>query len=47
VSLAASGSAVLEKWLPTNSMIYVLAAETALLLLLAIGILWRWYRSRA
>ena len=47
VSLAASGSSVLEKWLPTNSMIYVLAAETALLLLLAIGILWRWYRSRA
>jgi Tfp pilus assembly protein FimV len=46
-SLAVPGSSVLEKWLPTNSMIYVLAVENALLLLLAIGILWRWYRSRA
>jgi Tfp pilus assembly protein FimV len=45
--VAAQGSSVLEKWLPTNSMIYVLAVENVLLLLLAIGILWRWYRSRA
>jgi hypothetical protein len=47
VSLTAPGASGLEKWLPTYSMIYVLAAETALLLLLAVGILWRWYRSRA
>jgi hypothetical protein len=38
---------VLEEWLPTNTMVYVLAVENALLLFLAIGILWRWYRSRA
>jgi Tfp pilus assembly protein FimV len=38
---------VLEEWLPTNTMVYVLAVENALLLFLAIGILWRWYRNRA
>jgi Tfp pilus assembly protein FimV len=40
-------ASVLEAWLPTNTMAYVLAVENAFLLLLAIGILWRWYRSRA
>lgn len=38
---------LLETWLPTNTMVYVLVVENAFLLLLAIGILWRWYRSRA
>jgi hypothetical protein len=37
---------LLEAWLPSSSMIYILALENALLLLLAGGILWRWYRSR-
>jgi Tfp pilus assembly protein FimV len=38
---------LLEQLLPTNSMVYVLAVENALLLLLVIGILWRWLRSSA
>jgi hypothetical protein len=38
---------LLEQWLPTNSIAYVLMVENALLLLLAGGMLWRWYRSRA
>ena len=37
----------LEQLLPQSSMLYVLVAENALLLLLAVGILWRWMRSRA
>ncbi len=47
VSLPVGKSAVLEEWFSFNTMVYVLAVESALLLLLAIGILWRWYRSRA
>ena len=38
---------LLEQWLPTGSILYVLMVENALLLLLAGGMLWRWYRSRA
>jgi hypothetical protein len=47
VSLPVEKASVLEAWLSSNTMVYVLAVESALLLLLAIGILWRWYRSRA
>jgi hypothetical protein len=36
-----------EQWLPTSSISYVLMVQNALLLLLAGGLLWRWYRSRA
>jgi pilus assembly protein FimV len=37
----------LEQLLPQSSMLYVLVVENALLLLLAVAILWRWMRSRA
>jgi Tfp pilus assembly protein FimV len=37
---------MLEQWLPASSMVYVLAAENALLLLLVGSLIWRWYRSR-
>ena len=47
VSLPVEKASVLEAWVSSNTMVYVLAVESALLLLLAIGILWRWYRSRA
>jgi hypothetical protein len=47
MSLPVGKSTVLEEWLSFNTMVYVLAVESALLLLLALGILWRWYRSRA
>jgi hypothetical protein len=46
-SLQIDGSPFLTQWLPTDSMVYVLAVENALLLLLVIGIVWRWYRRRA
>jgi Tfp pilus assembly protein FimV len=44
---AAEEPTLLEQLLPTDSMVYVLAVENALLLLLVIGILWRWLRSSA
>ena len=47
VSLPVEKASVLEAWVSSNTMVYVLAVESALLLLLALGILWRWYRSRA
>jgi hypothetical protein len=47
VSVPVERTSLLEAWLPTNTMAYVLAVENAFLLLLAMGILWRWYRSRA
>jgi hypothetical protein len=37
---------MLEQWLPASSMVYVLAVENALLLLLVGSLVWRWYRSR-
>jgi Tfp pilus assembly protein FimV len=46
-SLPVEKSFLLEEWVSSNTMVYVLAVESAVLLLLAIGILWRWYRSRA
>ena len=46
-SLPVEKSSLLEEWVSSNTMVYVLAVESALLLLLTIGILWRWYRSRA
>jgi Tfp pilus assembly protein FimV len=46
-SLPVEKSFVLEEWVSSNTMVYVLAVESAVLLLLAIGLLWRWYRSRA
>jgi Tfp pilus assembly protein FimV len=46
-SLPVEKSSLLEAWISSNTMVYVLAVESALLLLLTIGILWRWYRSRA
>jgi Tfp pilus assembly protein FimV len=38
---------LLAQMLPASSMVYVLLVENALLLLLAGGILWRWYRSHS
>jgi Tfp pilus assembly protein FimV len=46
-SVPVERASLLEAWLPTNTMVYVLVVENAFLLLIAIGILWRWYRSRA
>jgi Tfp pilus assembly protein FimV len=46
-SLLVEQASWLETWVSSNTMVYVLAVESALLLLLTIGILWRWYRSRA
>jgi Tfp pilus assembly protein FimV len=46
-SLPVEKSFLLQEWVSSNTMVYVLAVESAVLLLLAIGILWRWYRSRA
>jgi hypothetical protein len=37
---------ILEQWLPASSIVYVLAVENALLLLLVGSLIWRWYRSR-
>jgi hypothetical protein len=37
---------LLEQWLSSSSIVYILIVQNALLLLLAAGILWRWYRSR-
>ena len=36
---------LLEQMLPSTSMVHVLVLENSLLLLIAVGILWRWYRS--
>jgi Tfp pilus assembly protein FimV len=36
---------LLEQMLPSGSMVHVLVLENSLLLLIAVGILWRWYRS--
>ena len=47
ISVPVEQASILEAWLPTHTMVYVLVVENAFLLLLAIGILWRWYRSRA
>lgn len=44
--LVVDKQSVLEQWLPSSSMVYVLMVENALLLLLAGSIFWRWYRSR-
>ncbi len=38
---------LLEELLPSRSMVHVLVLENSLLLLLAVGILWRWYRTRS
>jgi pilus assembly protein FimV len=37
---------LLEQWFPASAMVYVLAVENALLLLLVGSLVWRWYRSR-
>ena len=47
VSVPVESASVLETWLSANTMAYILAVQSAFLFLLAIGILWRWYRSRA
>jgi hypothetical protein len=46
-SSAVAKQTILEQWLPANSMVYVLAVENALLLLLVGSLIWRWYRSRS
>lgn len=38
--------ALVAPWLPADAMVYVLVAESAVLLFFAAGMLWRWYRSR-
>jgi Tfp pilus assembly protein FimV len=38
---------LLDQWLPTGSMVHVLVLENTLLLVVAAGILWRWFRSGA
>jgi Tfp pilus assembly protein FimV len=37
---------LLEQMLPSSSMVHVLVLENSLLLLIAVGVVWRWYRSR-
>jgi Tfp pilus assembly protein FimV len=42
-----SSPTLLEQMLPVDSMVHVLVLENTLLLLVAAGVLWRWYRSGA